>query len=84
MTRIFTQLANLSDEEETEVKITYTYSPGYRATWTQPAEGPEVEIIGAEAGNGYAIELSEADEDRIWKWLIQNHDHDDEWEIFEP
>jgi hypothetical protein len=40
--------ANASgDFVETLISVDFTYTPGYRATWNDPAEGPEWEYVRA-------------------------------------
>lgn len=85
MTEIFTESFNLSDDDETEVCVQYTYHPGCReqgptyASGGQPAEPPEVEIqscVRSDDKDGVEIALTEADERRIHQWLIENHEPD--------
>jgi len=62
-------------DEEIEVRVTYSVSPFIDATYWQPAEGGEVEIISVRA-NGQEIALTDAEETKIFE-EAQNRAQDD-------
>lgn len=75
MTRTFTQGFNRLDDDETDITVEYTVGRYYPATWEQPAEGGEIEIVQAwiNGGTSQIIELTPAEHDKFHLWLMENH-----------
>lgn len=81
MTRTYFQTFNRLDEAETDITVEYSFSPGSPATWDDPAEGAEVEIIKAWVGDDFDIgevSLTFAETDKFKQWLSENHEDDGE------
>lgn len=72
----FTALNRL---DETEVLIEYTISRYYPATWDDPAEGGEVEIIKTweNGGVGAPVDLTAAEEDKFREVIAETHEEEE-------
>lgn len=86
MSRTHFTTFNRLDEDETNVEVEYMISPFYPATWDDPAEGGEVEIIASwidlATENGVCllsvpVTLTDAEKSKFSQWISENHDHDD-------
>lgn len=66
---------NRLDEAETEITVEYSISPYYAATWNDPAEGGEVEIIKAFNETDADIKLTDAEHEKFCNHIAENHDH---------
>lgn len=70
-------------DDETEVTVEYTISPVIPATWYEPAEGGEVEIVRVTDADGVEIKWTD-DEDEKWcSWIAENHDFSDDYEDYD-
>lgn len=66
MTHTFKFTAYLErNETEIEVEVIYSASPSIAATWEQPAEGGEIEIISVKA-NGVEFVTTLSEDDRLY------------------
>lgn len=66
MTHVFKFTAYLErSDTEIEVEVTYSASPSIAATWEQPAEGGEIEIISVKA-NGAEFVTTLSEDDRLY------------------
>lgn len=93
MTRTYFQDFTLTDDEETDVCVEFSFSPGCPAQtygppeYCDPGYGAEVEILDARRkadehmSDAPRIALSAADRERIETWLMENFDHEDDYEI---
>lgn len=66
----------LRDDGTTELRISYTYHPGQRLTWHSPACEPFVEIDEALTLDGQRVTLTDAEEARIARQCIEEHEVD--------
>lgn len=65
---------DLGELWELDVMVEYTVSRYYPATWDDPAEGGEAEIIDAWTADGLPFSWTDA-QDREWTtWIEENHD----------
>lgn len=82
MTRTHFTTLNRLDENETEVQVEYSITPYYPATYDDPAEGGEVEIVGAwtkgDDGADVKVTLTDAEDEKFSQWIAENHDHNDD------
>lgn len=84
MTHTFTFTAYLERREtEYEVEVTYSASPSVAATWEQPAEGGEIEIISVKS-NGVEMATTRNEDDILYDiacarsvedWIDYQEDH---------
>lgn len=66
------------DGAETKVTVEFTMTPPIPATWDDPAEGGEVEIIKAHTdAEGWAAKWSDAEDEKWCLWLMENFEYDD-------
>jgi len=66
-------------DDETEVTVEYTITGVVPATWWEPAEGGEVEIVKVTNADGVEIKWTD-DEDEKWcNWIAENHDFSDDY-----
>jgi hypothetical protein len=65
-------------DDETVVYAEYTISNFVKASYRQPAEGGEVEIVKVTDADGNLVQYT-ADEDEEWSslWISENHKFDD-------
>ena len=81
----------LDDEDETEITVEYTFSPGSPAFTPRgeyapidPPEGAEVEIVGATTladpttGLRQPVTLTDAEAEKVRDWIIERHEDDDD------
>jgi hypothetical protein len=61
---------------EIEIEIEARFIPGTPATYMQPAEHDDVEIIDAQA-DGYEIDLTEAEREEVREMVLENPPHPD-------
>jgi len=91
MTRTHTVDWTRDDEDETEIVVEYTFSPGCKAHYGSmnyaghPAEGPEVEIVGAwlaadggKLATRIAVTLTDAEREKVRDYILENHEDDDD------
>jgi hypothetical protein len=69
---------NLADDQETEVTVVFTYTPGapeqgptYDCGGT-PADPDVIEIQSVTDESGKAVELQDAEEERLIDWIAGN------------
>lgn len=80
MPRTYFHKTTLRDEAETAIEVEYTYKAGYPATFDEPAEGPEIELVKVIVIRGaFTVELGlEAKEyDRVVAEIAESHVEDD-------
>lgn len=82
MTLINTHIERCWRDDESDVVVRYTFSPGHPG-WPPcyshggtPPDPAEVCIVSALAADGQPVTLSEAEETRITEWLLENHEPD--------
>lgn len=67
----FHTTTTITRDEDIEIDIEVSYTPGVRATHLDPEEYPEVEIISATI-DGEEVELTEAEEDTVKEKILNN------------
>lgn len=81
MTRTYFQKFNRLDEAETEITVEYSITSGSPATWDEPGEAGEVELVSAwiddGTENGIPVTLTDAEDEKFCDWLAENHEYDD-------
>jgi hypothetical protein len=69
---------NLGEWYAVDVTVEYTATPFYPATWDDPAEGGEIEIVAAWTDDAADFSWT-ADQEARWREVIeQTHDFDDD------
>lgn len=63
-----------ADEHSVDLTIHYTVSPGCRATFEQPGEGPTVSIQGATITSAIGTKLQREDDAPDWMWPFLEKD----------
>ena len=76
MARTFFMDFNRLDPDETEITVEYSITPHIPATWDDPAEGGEVEIVKAFTTDDPDVTLT-ADECQKFAEHIAEHHEDD-------
>lgn len=67
------------DGTETKVTVEFTMTPAIPATWDDPAEGGEVEIVKAHTdAEGWGAKISDAEVEKWTLWLMENYETDDD------
>ncbi len=69
----------IRDDQEIEISVEYTATPHVPATYWQPAEGGEIEIVAVTLEDGSKLDppLSEDEESVIIDHLYESHDDSD-------
>lgn len=78
-TYLHTFYREADDGTETAVTVEFTQTPNISATWDDPAEGGEVEIVKAHTeAEGWSAKYSDAENEKWTTWLMENHEDDDD------
>ncbi len=69
--------------DETAVVVEYTISNFVPASYWQPAEGGEVEIVKVFDTDRNVIQHTDEEDEKWCLWIAENHDFDGGWDDYD-
>ena len=66
-------------DDETEVTVEYTITGIVPATYWQPSEGGEVEIVKVTDADGNPVQHTDAEDEKWSTWIAENHDFNEDY-----
>lgn len=69
--------------DETVAFVEYTITDVVSATYWQPAEGGEVEIMKVTDADGKEVQYTPEEDERWSLWIAENHSFDDGWDDYD-
>jgi hypothetical protein len=78
-----THEATFERADETEVCVEYTITAVVPATWGEPAEGGEVEIVCVTDKDGNPVKWTDEEDDKWVQWIAENHNHWDDYDDYD-
>lgn len=66
--------------DETEVTVEYTITAIVPATYWEPAEGGEIEIVKVTDAEGNPAQHTDEEDEKWCNWIAENHNHWDDYD----